>query len=357
VTGSHGRRLLVRAPNWLGDILMALPALAALRHHFGGDTLALAVPAAYGLLARSIPGVDEVVPLRGGSSWASLRADADTLRAGRFDRGLLLTNSFGSALVFWWAGIPERWGYRRDGRGWLLTRAVPRGAGRTGDSRHHSEYYVRLVRALGVERMPPSPRLRVGDGSILRARRLLETLGVGDRPLVGLAPGAAFGHAKRWPPAQVAALVDRLVAETEAACVLVGSAGDRDVVSAIESRVGPHAKGTSRDPRLVSLVGRTDVDEVMGLIALCRAFVSNDSGAMHLSAAIGVHVTAIFGPTDERATSPLGPHTIVTHDVWCRPCHLRDCPIDHRCMTRIPVDTVFASAKAALDQAAGGASR
>jgi heptosyltransferase-2 len=102
-------------------------------------------------------------------------------------------------------------------------------------------------------------------------------------------------------------------------------------------------------------VGRTDVGEAMGLTALCRAFVSNDSGAMHLSAAVGVHVTAIFGPTDERATSPLGPHTIVKHDVWCRPCHLRDCPIDHRCMTRIPVASVFASVKTALDQPVGGA--
>jgi heptosyltransferase-2 len=153
----------------------------------------------------------------------------------------------------------------------------------------------------------------------------------------------------------VAALVDRIVAETDAACVLLGAGGDRDVVSAIESRVGTGTTGGPPDPRLVSLVGHTDVAELMGLAAQCRAFVSNDSGAMHLAAALGVHVTAIFGPTDERATSPLGPHTVVTHDVWCRPCHLRDCPIDHRCMTRIPVETVFASVKAALDRAAGGA--
>jgi heptosyltransferase-2 len=152
--------------------------------------------------------------------------------------------------------------------------------------------------------------------------------------VVGLAPGAAYGYAKRWPPDRVARLIVRLVRERGAVCVLGGAAGDRASGREIESALPPGIQ-------VVNLIGRTDLRVFAGILARCRAFVSNDSGAMHLAAALGVPVAAIFGPTDERVTAPLGEHDVLLHQVFCRPCMLRECPIDHRCMKGVSVDAVF----------------
>jgi heptosyltransferase-2 len=159
--------------------------------------------------------------------------------------------------------------------------------------------------------------------------------------MVGLAPGAAYGHAKRWPPSRVAELVGRLSAQG-ATCVIVGAAGDRDAAREIESSLPAGA-------RVVNLTGRTDLRQLAGVLAACHAFVSNDSGAMHLAAAVGVPVTAIFGPTDERVTAPVGDHDVLIHQVFCRPCMLRDCPIDHRCMKGISVDAVYGAVTRRLE--------
>ena len=356
MTGFAPERVLVRAPNWLGDVAMALPALASIRRHFAGSRLALALPEGLAALGARLPGVDHVVGLRTGGGLAAFRENTSRLRAGGHQVAVLLTNSFGSALAIRRAGIPERWGYRADGRRWLLSRAVPRRVPRGLASRHHAFYYLRLVEALGIEPLPAEARVAVDEPTRALGRALLERAGVdATRPLVGLAPGAAYGHAKRWPPDRVAHLIRRLLHDTGAACVLVGAPADRDAGHAIESRLGlPHG-GPAGDERVANLIARTDIAELMGVMGACRAFVSNDSGAMHLAAAIGVHVTAVFGPTDERATAPLGPHTVVTHPVRCRPCLLRECPIDHRCMTRITPDDVFDSVARPLGEPGGSA--
>jgi heptosyltransferase II len=178
------------------------------------------------------------------------------------------------------------------------------------------------------------PTIRITPATRARTDAFLAQLGV-DRsaPLVGLAPGAAYGHAKRWPPKRVAELTTRLSA-AGVNCVLVGAAGDRAAGREIESVLRPGI-------RVYNVIGRTDLRLLAGLLASCHGFVSNDSGAMHLAAAVGVPVAAIFGPTDERVTAPLGNHDVIIHQVFCRPCMLRDCPIDHRCMRGISVDRVF----------------
>jgi heptosyltransferase-2 len=160
-------------------------------------------------------------------------------------------------------------------------------------------------------------------------------IAVGD-PLVGFAPGAAYGQAKRWPPDRVARVIAGLSGRV--ASVLVGAAGDRDTGRAIESSL-------PRGARVVNLIGRTTLAELVGIVSRCAAFASNDSGAMHVAAALGVPLTAIFGPTDERVTAPRGPgpSDVILQPVFCRPCLLRDCPIDHRCMKRIDADTVLRS--------------
>jgi heptosyltransferase-2 len=153
---------------------------------------------------------------------------------------------------------------------------------------------------------------------------------------VGFAPGAAYGHAKRWPPERVSQVITRLVRERDARCILVGAEADREAGRAIESSLPPGVI-------VHNLIGRTDLRLLIGVLERCDAFVSNDSGAMHLAAAAGVPVTAIFGPTNEKATAPIGDHDVLIRQVFCRPCMLRECPIDHRCMKRISAEDVYAS--------------
>jgi heptosyltransferase-2 len=320
-------RVVVRVPNWLGDVVMALPALAAVRAAHPGAHLAVAALGSVAplFLERTAAAPDEVITITRDS-------EVSLLGSGRFDHAILLTNSFRTAWSARQARIPQRWGYSAGLRRPLLTRAVPRPRARV----HQSEYYLQLARALGFPEVDPIPRLEVAPATAARAALLLEQRGAGARPVVGIAPGAAYGHAKRWPPARVAALIARLTSEG-AECVVVGAAGDRDAGREIESAL---PDGT----RAIDLIGATDLRVLIGVLARCAVFVSNDSGAMHLAAAVGVPVTAIFGPTDERATAPLGAaHDVLVHPVFCRPCMLRECPIDHRCMKGITVDAVHAS--------------
>jgi heptosyltransferase-2 len=317
------RRLIVRAPNWLGDAVMALPALAALRRAFDGRTLILAATPAIAPLfeERTSARPDEILTVDGAR-------EAGQLRDARADAILLLRNSFGSAWTARRAGIPERWGYSADWRRLLLTRAVPR----PRRAVHQVEYYLELVRGLGIEAASDESLPRVEPVSSTREKADAILAGAGVAPgerIVGFAPGAAYGHAKRWPPERVA----QVIAGIDATAVLLGAAADRETGRAIESSLPPGA-------RVVNLIGRTTLRQLVGVVARCAAFVSNDSGAMHVAAALGVPLTAIFGPTDERATAPAGSADVISRKVFCRPCMLRECPIDHRCMKRIDVDAV-----------------
>ena len=320
-------RLIVRAPNWLGDAVMALPALAAVRRAHAAATIVLAARAEVApLFEEDTPaGPDEILVV-------DRAREAAQLRGAKADAILLLPNSFGGAWSASRAGIAERWGFRAGGRGWMLTRAVPRPRGRV----HHIEYYLALARGLGIPVADRTPRLAARASTLGEADALLDRHGAGrGMRLVGFAPGAAYGNAKRWPPDRVAAVIAGL-APHGAGAVLVGAPADRDTARAIESSL---PAGT----RVVDLVGRTTLRQFVGVVARCAAFVSNDSGAMHVAAALGVPLTAIFGPTDERVTSPGGQADVILRDVFCRPCLLRECPIDHRCMKRIDVDSVLQS--------------
>jgi heptosyltransferase-2 len=324
-------RLVIRAPNWLGDAVMALPAIEAMRRAYPDAALVVAAraPVAPIFEEETAAAPDEILVVDPARETAQLRdSKADAI--------LLLPNSFESAWRASRAGIAERWGYRAGGRGWLLTRGVPRPRGRV----HQIEYYRALVRGLGVDTPEGAPRMAPRPQTRASADALLAQNGVrpGDT-LVGFAPGAAYGHAKQWPPDRVARVIGALSGRAMTA-VLVGAAADRGTARAIESSL---PAGT----RVVDLVGRTSLRQLVGVIARCAAFVSNDSGAMHVAAALGVPLTAIFGPTDQRVTAPAGPAAgaidVIVRDVFCRPCLLRECPIDHRCMKRIDADTVLRS--------------
>ena len=327
------QRLIVRAPNWLGDAMMALPAIAAARRAFAGRTLIVAAPASIAPVfqQQTDAAPDEVLAIDPAREVAQLRA-------ARGDAILLLPNSFGSAWTARRAGIAERWGYATSGRGVLLTRRATRPRSRV----HQVEYYAALARGLGFE-VAPDARPRIAPNGVAREKglALLAAAGIGGADtIVGFAPGAAYGHAKRWPPERVAQVVAGLN-QAGVAAVLFGARDDRDTGRAIESTLPAGA-------RVANLIGRTSLGELVGAIAGGAAFVSNVSGAMHIAAAAGVPLTAIFGPTDERVTAPAGRADVILRNVFCRPCMLRECPIDHRCMKRIDVDSVLHSVVAHL---------
>ncbi len=351
--------VVVLAPNWLGDAVMALPALGDIRRHFADARLAVAARTSIARLFECVPGVDEIVVLgsESGSSGAGpARDNVGALGDGRFDVAILFPNSFSAAWLARRAGVPERWGYRADLRGPLLTRAVRRPRGKV----HYGAYYQNLVRGLDMTAGPLTPRVGVPAASRTAAGRMLEERGwTPGEALVGLAPGAAYGHAKRWLPARFAELVRLVWEQKGAGCVLLGRSADRDagqdIVAALERSADGRVAG-----RLIDLIGATDLLLLLGAMSHCRAVVTNDSGAMHLAAAIGLPVTAIFGPTDERYSSPLTTEecaewrvAVLSEPVWCRPCGLRECPIDHRCMTRIPASRVFDAVRAQIGNVEG----
>ncbi len=336
-------RVVVLSPNWLGDAVMALGAIGDVRRAFPDATLIVAARSPLAPLFRLVPVVDEIVEFAKGRDAASDVSAWRLLAAARADIAVLLPNSFASAWLAWRAGVPERWGYRGDARRPLLTRSVPRPRG----SLHQSEYYRMLVAGLGIATGGPPAPLTIDDDTHSRAVGLLTEGGCGPGcRRVGIAPGAAYGRAKQWPPDRYASLINRLAVEGGATSVLVGSEGDREAGAEIEQCLARN--GVERidratgGARWVNLTGRTDLRLAAAVMASCRVFVSNDSGAMHLAAASGVRVVAIFGPTIEEETGPMpiGAHRVLTAPVWCRPCMLRECPIDHRCMTGITVERV-----------------
>jgi heptosyltransferase-2 len=313
--------LVIVAPNWLGDAIFALPAIRDLRRHFADQPLTIAARASVAPVYRAVSGIDRLTVLERGKEASQLRADI----------GILFPNSFRSAWMLKRAGVKERWGYRSDFRSLLLTRAVRRPSKRVS----FPEYYLQLVRGLGIETGPLTAQLTLPASVRAAALKLLQDRGWNPgQPLVGVAPGAAFGHAKRWLPARFAELADSLSRDDNAACVILGRSEDRDAVREKGSR------------SIIDLVGATDLTMLMGVISHCRVVVANDSGALHLASALGVAAVGIYGPTDERYSAPIAPDagahrfTAISESVFCRPCFLADCPIDHRCMKRISAGRV-----------------
>lgn len=334
--------VLVVAPNWLGDAVMALPAIADVRRAFPSARVMVAARRSVADVFRLAPAVDEVATLQWDGRWwrrGRLAADAALLQDLGADVAVLLPNSFAAAWLVKRSAIPARWGYDSDMRRPLLSRAVRRPKG----SMHQGAYYQHLTSMLGIERGPLEPNLTIPDRATAAAHALLHSRGWDAvSPLVVLAPGAAYGAAKRWIPDYVAQLAADLVRRRDVACVLVGSSSDttttREIMAGIDRSVAS---------RVVDVTGQTTLEVLAAVLRLGQVCVSNDSGAMHLAAAVGTPLVAIFGPTNERETAPLtrpdGSAQVLTHPVWCRPCMLRECPIDHRCMTGITPERVVAS--------------
>jgi heptosyltransferase-2 len=326
-------KVLVRATNWLGDAVMSLPAIRAMRQVFPRAYIAIAArPWVADLYARETS-IDRIIP------YAERKGLVAALRQERFDGAILLQNAFDAALIAWLAGIPERIGYSRDGRGLLLTRAIP--VPEPGDiPRHERFYYLELLRRAGMmERFPRTEAIRLEGIEAAResGARRVAAMGIAG-PVIGISPGAAYGNAKRWPPERFVEAARKL-APAQGAVLVFGSASERDLCE----QVAAELRGGGTEAR--NLAGETTLCEFIDLAAACRLFLTNDSGAMHVASALAVPTVAVFGATDDATTGPTGPLArVVREHAECSPCLLRDCPIDHRCMTRITADRVAAAA-------------
>jgi heptosyltransferase II len=335
-------KILIRAPNWVGDAVMAIPALQAIRNaRPEAEIFILARPA----VAESLSGqpfADKVLPyeFRGRhNGWLGRERLIAELRSEKFNTAVLLQNAFEAAWLAWRAGIHERIGYARDARGPLLTKAIR--VPREGEiPKHESYYYIELLRRAGwtegkTEIQPI--RLHVNESSRAAAESLLRKAGARENAWrCAIAPGASYGAAKCWPPEQFALLADRLISECAADVIFFGTPGEKEIADRIRSNM---------KSRAISLVGDTSMRDLAALFSSCSAFIGNDSGAMHVAAAAGLPVIGIFGSTDPEGTAPVTERfTLIREPVSCSPCFLRRCPVDHRCMERITVDSVFAAA-------------
>ncbi len=311
---------LVVAPNWIGDSVMAIPFLRSLRRAHPDDRLGVLAPKGPAAILRAEGSADWV---RARSDWA---ADVGAVRRERFDEAWLLPNSFRAALLAWAGGVPERIGYDTDHRRALLTLAAPPPP-RTG---HQLRDYDALLAARGVEPDTDPPRLPIPGGAADRARHALDGAGLlREAPLAIAAPGAAFGWTKRWPPERFALLAGRLVESGWAVGLAIGPG---------EEGLAVWIRAAARAP-LPVLGSDLDPVELAALLAQARVVVANDSGAMHLAAAVGTPVVAFFGPTDPGRTAPTGARSrILDRYVFCSPCYLKDCPFGHECMKEIGVE-------------------
>lgn len=338
------KRLVVRAPNWLGDAVMCEPALRGLRTLFPSAEITLLAKPLVAELFTAYCGLDRVLVYEDKGAHGGLSGKwtlAKLLRQQQFDLAVLFQNAFEAAFLAWLAGIPRRYGYATDGRTFFLTHPVV--APDRSLLTHQVAYYWNLLKPLGVTGEPPGPALVVlsEEERALDTRMAAAGITTSDF-VVGINPGSTYGGAKRWLPERFAEVAQRLSRRLQAergqhvAVMILGAKGEESLGRDIAVRVGV--------PSAV-LSGATTIRELMAATKRCGLLLTNDTGPMHIATAFGVPVVAVFGPTDWRTTAPYGQERgIVRAPVDCAPCLLRECPIDHRCMARVSVDQVYETA-------------
>ncbi len=336
-------RILIRATNWVGDAIMALPALRAVRSRFSEAEIAILARPYVADIYRDQEICNRLIAYDSQGKHAGILGRerlAAELHALKFDVALLLQNAFDAAWLVWRAGIQERIGYARDGRGLLLTKPIP--IPKAGEVPPHERfYYLELIRRAGwIDSLPDESfiALNVSKSGRRRAEELFVRSGVRPNSLrIALGAGASYGSAKCWPPSRFAELANRLQAESGADVILFGTAAEAAVTRAISAEL-------RRPP--INLTEKTSIADLPALLSRCHLFIGNDSGAMHVAAGVGLPVVAVFGPTDPYGTAPVTPRsTIVQQKPYCSPCFLRHCPTDHRCMSAITSDMVETAVK------------
>lgn len=366
------RRLVVRGVNWLGDAVMTTPALLRLREALPGAHIALLTHEKLAELWTNHPALDDVITFGARDTVLTV---ARRLRGGKFDTALLLPNSARAALEAALARIPRRVGYAGGGRTLLLTHALRRRDGfvamhkrsdaeirrllaanatATADlnpvSAHHVHHYLHLVSALGAKSEPLPPRIAVSDAEAADVVKRLVSVNHdgGIAPLFGLVPGAEYGPAKRWPRERFLAAAIEIHRHTNCRWLLFGGKADAPLCAEIADEFARGAGTSSSIQRpascIVNLAGRTTLRELCALLRACRVVLTNDTGPMHVAAAVGAPVVALFGSTSRELTAPGQPgdarHQLLAEPPACAPCFRRECPVDSRCLTALSVERV-----------------
>lgn len=335
------KNIIVRMPNWIGDLVMATPVLTDLRRAFPESRITAMCQVPLGELLKEDEDIDELFSFKKVGIFRrrqERRNIVDKLRIGRFDVGILMTNSFSSAWIFWNGKIKNRIGFKNEGRSCLLTDALP--FPENIEEKHLVLTYKELLSPLGIPLSKTKPRLFLKEEELEQGRLFLEKMKVPKgAKIVGINPGAAYGSAKCWLPDRFKELTRRLLKEKDVYIVYFGSGATASLVDEI-------CQGMP--PRVVNTAGLTTIREMMALIQLCNVFVTNDSGPMHIAAALQVPLVALFGSTNPIKTGPYLWGHVIQKQVSCAPCYLRTCPIDFRCMKGIEVDEVYKQAIALL---------
>jgi heptosyltransferase II len=318
-------RILIRASNWLGDSIISMPAVRAIKAGRPDAHITVAAPEKIAPVWKLVPEVDEVITLTGRSLFSVVRS---IRRQTVFDVAILFPSSLRAALEVWLAGVPRRVAYRGHHRRWLLNQIIPERS-RLGPVEHQVIYYLQVAREVGGLSAPPAVRMFLPRGK-----------SNGATAKIGLCPGAEYGPAKRWLPERFAEVAVAISAQRPVQWILFGTSGDAEIGATIEASVGANC---------INRIGKTTMDELIAELSECALLLTNDTGTMHLATILGVPVVAVFGSTEPSLTGPLGSaRHVIRHQVECSPCFLRECPIDFRCMKAVTVDEVVESISSLL---------
>ncbi|MBS0615622.1 MAG: lipopolysaccharide heptosyltransferase II [Verrucomicrobia bacterium] len=331
------QKIIVRMPNWIGDLVMATPILADLRKAYPGSHITAMCRSPICELLKEDPHIDELFCFSkvGTFTRRNERRDIiEKLRRGHHDLGILLTHSFSSAWLFWQGRVKRRLGYKGNGRLCFVTDRLP--LPKNIEEQHLVVTYKMLLEPLGISVSSTLPKLYLSDKEIEEAQALLRQLGVEPgKKLVGINPGATYGSAKCWLPERFREVTQRLIEKDKDLFVVYF--GDQACTSLVKEIC------QGMPPRVINLAGLTSLRELAALIKLCDVLLTNDSGPMHIAAALGTPLVALFGSTNEVTTGPYKTGIVIHKHVSCSPCYLRTCPIDFKCMKRIEVSEVIAA--------------
>lgn len=338
------KNIIVRMPNWIGDAVMATPVLSDLRTYYKDAKITVMCQSNIASILKNDPNVDEIYIYSKPSGWIHRAVHlevVDQLRCGKYDLGILLTNSFSSAWWFFLGKVQNRIGYQGNFRDVLLNKTVP--LPENIETQHLVITYKTLLSPLGIPLSNTLPKLYLEEDESQSALQMLEQLGIDPlkNVIIGINPGAAYGSAKCWLPERFKALNKRLAEDPR---VYIIYFGDQAGVSLVDDI----CNGTNE--RVINLAGKTTIRSLMALIQKCSLFLTNDSGPMHMASALGTKLVALFGSTSDVKTGPFGNNKIIHKHVECSPCYKRECPIDFRCMTKISVEEVYQEIQKLLKQ-------
>lgn len=329
------QNIIVRMPNWIGDAVMATPVLKDLKSHFKNAKLTAMCQSNIAPILKDDPNIDEIYIYHKPNGWihkANPLEIVEQLKCGKYDLGVLLTNSFSSAWWFYRGRIKNRLGYEGKFRNFLLNKAVS--LPKDIENQHLVTTYKMLLAPLGIPLSETLPKLYVDPVEQKESLQTLISLNADPSKyqLIGVNPGAAYGSAKCWLPERFKALNDRLLQNPNLFLIYFGDQAGMSLVDEI-------CKGAN--DRVLNLAGKTTLRSLMAFLQKCSLLVTNDSGPMHIASALGVKLLALFGSTSDIKTGPFGNSKIIHKHVKCSPCYKRVCPIDFRCMTRITVEEVY----------------